>query len=178
MIYFVTGSDNKFGEVQAFIPNIQKLHIDIPEIQEIDAKKIVEAKLAKAVELHDGELIVEDTSLYLECLGGLPGPLVKWFEKTMASKGIAEMAIALGDVRATACSIIGYAGNNRPIEFFEGMIQGTLVLPRVESDFGWDNIFVPDGHTLTFAEMTKEEKGKISMRSIAVKKLKEHLASL
>lgn len=178
MISFITGSDNKFAEVMAFIPDLEKLHMDLPEIQEIDARKIIEAKLKVAMEQHRGTLMVEDTSLYLECLGGLPGPLVKWFEQTMQSEGIAKMAIALGDTRATARTIIGLATEAGDIAFFEGTVEGTLVLPRVPSNFGWDNIFVPNGHDRTFAEMTKEEKGKISMRSIAVLKLKERLEAL
>lgn len=174
-VNFITGSDNKFAEIKALVPEVEKLHMDLPEIQEIDAHKIIQAKLRVALEYHEGPLMVEDTSLYLECLGGLPGPLVKWFEKTMASEGIAKMAIALGDVRATACTVIGYAGVDREIHFFEGMMEGTLVMPRVPSNFGWDNIFVPNGYELTFAELTKEEKNKISMRAQAAMKLKTHL---
>jgi len=44
----------------------------LPELQEIDARKIIEAKLIEARKYHDGEFIVEDTSLYLNCLNGLP----------------------------------------------------------------------------------------------------------
>jgi inosine triphosphate pyrophosphatase len=175
MIQFITGSAHKFGEIRAIIPELEQLQLNLPEIQEIDAHKIVATKLKVAMEYHKGPLMVEDTSLYLECLGGLPGPLVKWFEQTMHAEGIAKMAIALGDARATARTLIGYADERGNIHFFEGMIEGTLVLPRVPTDFGWNNIFMPNGYDLTFEEISKEEKNKISMRGIAARNLKAYL---
>lgn len=174
-INFITGSDKKFREVKALLPDVIQLRMDLPEIQEIDAQKIVEAKLQVALTYHDEELIVEDTSLYLECLGGLPGPLVKWFEKTMATEGIAKMAIALGDTRAVARTIIGYVDSERAIHFFEGQVEGTIVMPRIPDAFGWDPIFMPNGYDRTFSEMTEEEKSAISMRGIAARKLLQHL---
>ena len=53
--------------------------------------------------------------------------------------------------------------------FFEGRIDGTLVeRPRGARGFGYDPIFVPDGHELTFAEMTAAEKHAISHRRRAL----------
>jgi inosine/xanthosine triphosphate pyrophosphatase family protein len=78
-IQFITGNKNKFAEAQKIISNLEQLDVDLPEIQEIDAKKVIEAKLQEARNLFEGEFVVEDTSLYLDCLNGLPGPLIKWF---------------------------------------------------------------------------------------------------
>ncbi len=66
MIYFITGNKNKFQEARALLPRIEQLDIDLPEIQEIDAEKIIEAKLIAAFEHKKGAFIVEDTSLYFE----------------------------------------------------------------------------------------------------------------
>lgn len=83
MIYFITGNKNKFEEVRAILPDAEQLDIDLPEIQEIDAHGIIRAKLHAAFAHEEGEFIVEDLSFYLECLNGLPGPLIKWFLKTI-----------------------------------------------------------------------------------------------
>src|SRR3989344_1886782 len=164
--YFITGNENKFKEVQAMLPKVEQLNIDLIEIQSKDAKEILKHKLQEAQKDHTGEFIVEDTSLYLEGMNGLPGPLIKWFEKTIALQGIADLTKVFGD-KAKAVVLIGYA-NNTKIEFFEGVIEGTIVSPRGENGFGWDKIFIPKGYDKTFAEMTKEEKNKISMRKLAV----------
>ena len=116
--YFITGNKNKFAEVQSIIPKIEQLDIDLPEIQDIDAKNIIKAKLLEAFTYKEGSFIVEDTSLYLDCLNGLPGPLIKWFLATVGNDGIYNIAKKLGNSSAQAKTIIGYAKNKNKIEFF------------------------------------------------------------
>ena len=70
-------------------------------------------------------------------------------------------------------TIIGY-NNKDNIYYFEGEILGEIVSPK-GSGFGWDSIFKPKGYNKTFGEMDKIEKNQISMRNIALQKLKDHL---
>ncbi len=174
-LYFITGSKGKFEEVKAIIPQVEMLDIDLPEMQEVDAKKIIEAKLRAAFDHHEGEFLVEDTSLYYDALNGLPGPLVKWFLKTIGNEGLYTLAKNMGNTKATARAIIGYAKNKDDISFFEGVIKGEIVSPRGDQGFGWDPVFQPEGHTKTFAEMTLEEKNSLSMRKLAALQLKQAL---
>ncbi len=174
-LYFITGNKNKFSEVKKVFPNIKQLDIDLPEIQEIDAKKIIEAKLFEALKYKKGEFIVEDTSLYLNCLNGLPGPLIKWFMKSIGNKGLFELAKNFNNYKAEAKTIIGYAKNSDEIYYFEGNIKGIIVSPEGKKGFGWDPIFQPEVYSKSFAELTEEEKNKISMRGVALNKLKEFL---
>ena len=172
-LYFITGNENKLREAREIIGEIESLNINLIEIQSIDAKEIIKHKLNEAKKHHSGNFIVEDTSLIIESMNGLPGPLIKFFEKTIGLNGISKMAKHFGD-KAIARVIIGYSSEDK-IEFFEGAINGTIVESRGENGFGWDKIFIPEGHTKTFAEMSSEEKNKISMRKIAFEKLKEYL---
>lgn len=174
-LYFITGNKNKFEEVRAVLGEVEQLDIDLPEIQDIDAKNIIRAKLLDALNHKDGQFIVEDTSLYLDCLKGLPGPLIKWFLKTIGNEGLANLAEKLGNNRAEAKTIIGYAKNRDEVKFFEGSVPGMIVAETGVSGFGWDPIFQPNGHDKTFAEMTAKEKNEMSMRKVAVEKLKEYL---
>jgi len=174
-LYFITGNKNKFEEVKAILGDVEQLDIDLSEIQDIDAKNIIRAKLLEAMNHKEGTFIVEDTSLYLDCLKGLPGPLIKWFLKTIGNEGLASLAEKLDNNKAEAKTIIGYAKSRDEIEFFEGSISGTIVVQVGTSGFGWDPIFQPDGFDKTFAEMTAEEKNSVSMRKIAVEKLREFL---
>ena len=175
MIYFITSSKNKFQEVKAMLFNVEQLEIDLPEIQEIDARKIIEAKLKAAFEHHKGAFIVEDTSLYLDCMNGLPGPLVKWFLKTIGNAGLYEITQTFHNTSAQAKTIIGYAKNSDETAFFEGVVEGVIVSPQGDDGFGWDPIFQPDGYKKTFAQMFQEEKNAISMRRVALDKLKKFL---
>lgn len=175
MIYFITGNKNKFFEIKAIIPEVQQLEINLDEIQEIDAKKIIEHKLNEAFKHKKGEFIVEDTSLYLAGLNGLPGPLIKWFLGALGNEGIFDIVKKTGNDYAEAKTIIGYAKNPNEIHFFEGSIKGKIVRPTGETSFGWDPIFKPEGYSKSFQELSKEEKNKISMRAIAAEKLKKFL---
>ena len=175
MIYFITGNKNKFDEAKMILPEIEQLEMDLPEIQEIDAHKIIKAKLEEALKHKEGEFIVEDTSLYLDCLNSLPGPLIKWFLQTIGNEGLVNLTVKLGNNKAIAKTIIGYAENEDEVYFFEGTIQGKIVEVSGQTKFGWDPIFMPDSHDFTFEQMGKEEKNKISMRRQALDKLKEFL---
>lgn len=174
-LYFLTGNVNKFTETQSIIPNIERLDIDLPEIQEIDAREVIRAKLLEAIKHKQAEFIVEDTSLYFDCLNGLPGPLIKWFMQTMGNEGLYNIVKKFENNRAEAKTIIGYAKNIDEIYYFEGSIKGEIVLPTGKFGFGWDQIFQPEAYSKSFAELTQEEKNDISMRRIALNKLKEFL---
>lgn len=174
-IYFVTGNAGKVRELRAVVPEIEQLDVDLPEIQHSDARKIIEAKLQEALKIHDGPLIVEDTSLYLDVLNGLPGPLIKWFLKSIGTEGVYKMANSMGNTAASARTLIGFATEDGSIEFFEGVIEGDVVSPRGDNGFGWDEIFQPHGHAQTFAQMGREQKDKMSMRRLAAEQLKRSL---
>lgn len=178
-IYFITGNENKFREAKGILPDLEQLDLDLPEIQEIDPKEIIRAKIKEAKRHHQGMFIVEDVSFYLDCLkgenGGLPGPLIKWFLKTVGTEGIFDIANRAENSNARAVALLGLFEQDDDIHFFEGEIVGKVVSPRGDNIFGFDPIFVPNGYDKTFGEMTKEEKNKISHRKLALEKLKNHL---
>ncbi len=174
-ITFVTGNQNKFTEAKEFIPDLEMHNLDLVEIQELDSQKIIEAKLVETKKYLDGNIIVEDNSLTFSCLGALPGPLVKWFEKSIGNDGLYNICNLNNNYNATAKVTIGYIQEDNTLNYFEGIIEGKIVAPRGENGFGWDAIFEPAGQTKTFAEMTPEEKNQISMRKIAFQKLADFL---
>lgn len=59
---------------------------------------------------------------------------------------------------------------------FDGIAEGEIIESKLGSEgFGYDPVFVPAGHTRTFAEMTLDEKNELSHRAKALAKMKEHL---
>ncbi|GCE50214.1 inosine triphosphate pyrophosphatase [Thermosporothrix hazakensis] len=177
-LFFLTGNKHKLAEVRALIPHVEGIDMDLPELQEIDPHTIIAAKLREAQKHHPGSFIVEDTSLFLEGMNGLPGPLVKWFLKTVGVEGIYKLTETFENAKATARTLIGYADEAGTLHFFEGVISGTVVSPRGSNGFGWDALFQPDGSTKTFAEMSPEEKTHYSMRRIALEALQRYLETV
>lgn len=177
MICFLTGNKNKFKEANAVIEDLEQLDIDLPEIQELDAKEVIKYKLQEAQKHQLDDVVVEDNSLSLECLNGLPGPLIKWFLKTIGVEGLANLARKLENNNAEAKVLIGYSKDGE-IYFFESSVKGKIVEPRGEHGFGWDPIFQPDGFDKTYGEVSSEDKMKIGMekpRKIVFTKLKAFL---
>jgi non-canonical purine NTP pyrophosphatase (RdgB/HAM1 family) len=171
-LYFATGNSGKFAEVQFILGDVQQLDIDLPEIQDLDAKNVIRAKLSAARHYRATELLVEDTSLSCRCLNGLPGPLIKWFLQALGDEGLYNVVRLLGNNQAEAKTVIGYVDSTGQVHFFEGAMLGHIVSPRGDNGFGWDRIFMPDGAEKTFAEMNDAEKNACSMRRAALKQFR------
>ena len=178
-LIFITGNLNKLEEARKILPefNILQEDTDLPEVQELNAEVIIREKIRTALKLFDKPVFVEDTSLYLDELNGLPGPLIKWFIKSIHCRGIVDMLSAFKNKSAKAACLIGYGEPPNKILVFKGEIKGEIVEPRGETKFGWDPIFQPIDSEDTFAEMSKVEKNKISHRAKAFQAFKEYLTT-
>ncbi len=180
-LYFVTGNTGKYKEIAEYIPNLKMSNFkDIPEIQSLDINEIIKFKLSMAKDksnYSNCNLIVEDTGLYLKALNGFPGPLVKFMLESIGNDGIFNICNKLNNYEAEATTCFGlYNSNKNEISFFSATIEGVITSPRGNFGFGWDQIFIPEGSGITFAEMEAvEEKNKFSMRTIALKKICNYL---
>lgn len=173
-IQFATGNQSKLAEVRRLLGPVRQLSLDLVEIQELEAPLIIKAKLELAQAAGHENVLVEDTSLEINGLGGLPGPLVKWFEQALGLERLAELAEKSGDPRACARTSFGFAASSGQIIFAEGELRGLITNPR-GTGFGWDAIFQPDGFSQTLGEMSREQKDLLSMRSRAVDQLRKKL---
>ncbi|MBW4062094.1 non-canonical purine NTP pyrophosphatase [Candidatus Saccharibacteria bacterium] len=176
MLTFITGNVGKLKEAQAVIPELVGLDLALIEIQSLDSKAVIAAKLDEAAAKHEGEFIVEDTSLSFVAGNGLPGPLIKWFGKSIGFEHLPHIGEALGSNAAVAQVWIGYRHSSGETTFYEGRIDGQIVPPRGTNGFGWDDVFQPDGYDLAFAEMSDDIKNSLSMRRLAFEQLKANLA--
>lgn len=177
MLYFATSSQHKFQEMQRLLPELQQLPLTLPEIQSMDLCKIAEFKLRTAFDQLHQPVIVDDTGLYLDCLNGFPGPMIKYLLEAVGVAGIHKLVSGYQSQQAIAKTVIGYIDQNGP-QFFEGIVSGTIVKPAGDQNFGWDSIFVPTGHTQTYAQMSIDQKNRISHRAWALQKFKSFYLSI
>lgn len=124
--------------------------------------------------------LADDSGLCIQALGGRPGIYsARWAEGgkdfTLASKKIESELEGNPDRRAYfACALSLYWPEDSHFETVEGIVNGTLTFPpRGNKGFGYDPIFIADGYSETFAEISPEEKHKISHRADAFRKLLE-----
>ncbi|XP_072130359.1 inosine triphosphate pyrophosphatase [Mobula birostris] len=179
-VVFVTGNAKKLEEVVQILGDkfpftLVSKKIDLPEYQgepdEISIKKCQEA--AREIQ---GPVIVEDTCLCFNALGGLPGPYIKWFLSKLRPEGLYKMLTGFEDKSAYALCTFAYSTGNLedPVKLFRGKTLGKIVDPRGPRDFGWDPCFQPDNFDQTYAEMPKALKNTISHRYKALRELADY----
>jgi inosine triphosphate pyrophosphatase len=172
----ITGNKHKLAEFKRLIPDtitFDNLSIDLAEIQSLDSNKIVEHKVREAYKLINKPVIVEDVSAGLDSLKGLPGPFIKFFEERLGRDALYQLAGENKEASVT-CTIGYYDGTD--LFICQGEIKGSVKPIETDKGFGFDAVFVPNGHKLSFAEMGTHQKDKISHRAIAVAKLVDHLS--
>lgn len=175
-IHFVTSNKKKLRELSNLLQKqLIQVHLDLNEIQTCDLKVLVEDKLSQAWKRLGCSLLVEDTSLYFNAWGELPGPLVKWFVENLGPHGMYQAFQNFNNQKARAVCCLGYTSDGETLHLFHGEVEGKIVAPRGLSGFGWDSIFCPEGTQRSFAEMSEEEKGEFSPRGRSAEMFKDFL---
>jgi len=114
--------------------------------------------------------------LYFEELNGLPGALIKFFVKKLTLEQICFLIKENRSALAVTCIVYF---NGKELKIFKGETKGEIAKdPKGTNGFGWDPIFIPEGYSQTFAEITSEEKEDKFMRKEAIKKLRTHIDKL
>jgi len=175
-IEYITSNRKKYEEAVLILQpwELEQVEMDLPELQG-EPEEIIREKAFVALHHHQKPLIVEDVSMFVTALGGLPGPYVKDFLKKLGEQGLSQLVHKFDDHTAYVSCIAAYIAPGEQPHIFEGRQKGIIVTPRGDTRHGsvsWNTIFQPDGFTKTFGELTLEEHSKISMRRIALEKLK------
>jgi non-canonical purine NTP pyrophosphatase (RdgB/HAM1 family) len=162
---FVTSNENKWREAQLILGrSLDRITLDLPEIQAATTMEVALEKAKVAFALLKRPVIIEDAGLELTALKGFPGPFIKFWEKLGGLESICRAVDGLADRRATAvCALVAYdAKGPQP---FEGRAEGTIApAPKGKNGFGWDAVFIPEGESRTWAEVTQAEKDARSHR--------------
>ena len=177
-LYFVTGNKEKLREAKEILQgfDIEQIDLDLPELQG-EPDEIVKEKAKLACEKAGKPVFVEDTSLCFNALKGLPGPYIKDFLKKMSVAGLYDLAKRYEDKGAVAVCSIGFCKPGGEALVFQGKVKGTVVSPRGDTRFQWDQIFMPEGYDKTFSQMTVEVKSRISHRKLAFEEFRSWLNS-
>lgn len=181
-IAFVTSNPGKVEEAKKFFRplgvDVYQLRFEYPEIQADTLEEVAEYGVKWLAERIDGPFFLDDSGLFIEALSGFPGVYSAYVYKTLGYQGILKLLEGETNRKAYFKSIVAYWDGE--LHTFEGRVDGEITRePRGEGGFGFDPIFRPMGFNRTFAEMTTEEKNKISHRGLALKAfatwLKENL---
>jgi XTP/dITP diphosphohydrolase len=177
----VTSNEGKFREAERILAgvgrDVEMLSIEYPEIQGESLKEVVLFGLNWLSQKIEGDVLIEDSGLFIESLGGFPGVFSSYTYKTLGLDGVLELMRSERNRNAHFESCIGFLfeGETRT---FSGKCEGAI--PEQErgvKGFGYDPIFIPRGESRTFGEMDTDEKNRISHRGKAFQKLISFLQS-
>jgi XTP/dITP diphosphohydrolase len=171
-----TSNDGKRREFSRIlgIPLLM-IQLSLEEVQDIDTEIVCRKKAQGAFSILKRPLIVDDTGFGLEALNGFPGALVSWAINAGGNEVLFRMLPAKSSSAAIITTSVGFAYRNE-VEIFSGVLKGSVVKEsRGDGGFGFDSVFIPDGYSKTFAELSDEEKDLISPRALVLARLKEYL---
>lgn len=191
-IVFASHNEGKIKEIKKLLAPYgikvkSALDMNLPDVEET-GKTFEENSLLKSrtiAKLINMPCLADDSGLCVDALNGAPGVYSaryapnRDFDKGM-EKLLAEMEKSPNKSRNAHFScVISLAWPDGQYKVFAGQVDGKIAFHKMGAGgFGYDPLFVPEGFTSSFAQMSQEEKNKISHRGRAVEKLKDFLNNL
>ncbi len=179
-LVFATNNLHKIKEISPLIQNDFHLlslsdlnfYDEIPETQD-SLEGNASQKAQTIFNKFAKNCFADDTGLEIEALDGEPGV----YSARYAGEGcsfqdnidkVLQKMQGINNRKARFRTVISLILEGKEY-FFEGCVNGKILTEKHGNDgFGYDPIFMPDGFSISFAEMTLEQKNQISHRSIAV----------
>jgi XTP/dITP diphosphohydrolase len=190
-LVIATHNPGKLREIAALmeplgITCVSAKELDLPEPEEIGNTFVDNAdlKAREAADLSGLPALADDSGLCVDALQGSPGIFsARWAEDEQGNRDwrramervwreIEGAGPEAGHDAHFACALAIAWPNDGQAENFEGRVDGSLTWPpRGANGFGYDPMFVANGHKVTFGEMDPAEKHAISHRADAFRKL-------
>lgn len=189
-IFIATGNKKKIGEIKPLLEGYEVLSIadgiEIPEVVE-DKDTFEGNSQKKALEIAkylNMVTVADDSGLMAEALEGAPGVYSARYagEDSNDLKNNQKLIRELSNKenkKAKFVSVISVAKPNGEVYSFRGEVHGIIIeKARGENGFGYDPHFYYEPLEKTFAELTLEEKNKISHRANALLKMKNEIEKI
>lgn len=189
-LVFATHNTHKLKEIQALLPqtievlSLNDIHCteDITETSlTIEENALLKAKYIS--EKYGYNVFADDTGLEVAALNSAPGVFSARYagEHKNDADNVQLLLQNMKDItnrQAQFKTVIALCWENKTYTF-EGIAKGTIAEnPLGDNGFGYDPIFIPEGYTKTFAEISAKEKNRISHRAKALEKLLHFLSRL
>ena len=188
-LLLATHNGGKLEEVRALLPGLDVVSaadLDLPEPAETEDTFLGNARIkARAAAQATGlPALADDSGIEVDALGGAPGVrTADWAETPtgrdfmLAMTRTHDALLAAGAPQPWTARFVSFlvlAWPDGEEASFEGRAEGQVVWPpRGPQGHGYDPVFVPEGDTRTFAEMTPDEKNALSHRGKSIRAFKE-----
>jgi XTP/dITP diphosphohydrolase len=176
-IVLVTQNKHKLAELTPLFEEyglpFETTSLEKFEIRSSDVEEIAKAAAQHAFMTLRKPVVLDDTGFFVSSLKDFPGAYAAFALKSIGYQGILKLLEGEKDRSARFVTAVGFCDGTH-LKTFVGEMQGTISEHASGSEgFGYDPIFIPDGFTKTYAELTFDEKISISHRSKAFRKFLE-----
>ncbi len=174
-VTFITGNQNKADYLEKLLGlPIKHQKVDLEEIQSLDQQEIMQHKVHQAYKLVGEPVLVEDVSLEFEAMGRLPGTYIKSFVEELGYEELCRLVDGKGRGCVAKCTYGYYDGTVE--KYWSGEHAGTIPEHPYDGEaFGWDVIYIPDGHTVTRAELNEEDNYETYLKIKPIEAVREFL---
>lgn len=147
------------------------VQLNRPKI-EIQADSLEEIAVYSMDQIPDTNCFLEDAGIFIDTLNGFPGPYSAYVFRTLGCTGILRLMKNHENRRARFLSVIVFRDPTGKKATFQGETIGTIAFEECGTGgFGFDPVFIPEGTTKTYAEISPSEKDTISHRGKAARDL-------
>lgn len=178
-LYFASSNRHKYKEFRRMLSDLAEvkwIQVEYLEPQGYDLEEIATTSALWLGDRIPKPFFLEDAGLFINALGGFPGPFSSYVFSKIGNEGIIKLMEGVEDRRAQFRSVIALHTGERVLTFV-GVSEGRIADRPRGDGWGFDPIFSPEGAGgLTFGELG-EEKDYFSHRGYSARELRHFLQS-
>lgn len=179
MFVLITSNREKMREFEVVLKGssirFETLNAEKPELQSEDICEIAKTAAKVCTERIGKPVVVEDSALAIEALGGFPGPYTRYIYERIGNSGLVKLMQGKKNRQCWYKSAIGYCEPGKEPLCFLGVEEGKISeKEKGKGGWGQDPIFIPKGKSRTYGELKKKSDVNL-FRKEAIEKLKDFL---
>lgn len=178
-IIYVTGNWAKILSAKQILEplgiSVENVKMETTEIQANTVEEIAMYSAKEASEKLKCSVLKNDSGLFVEALGGFPGPYTHYVDETLGEDGLLKLLEGIENRKACFIEAFAYCEYGKEPIVFKSITKGTISKYKSgEYGWSWDFIFIPEGHDKTLANYPDNERFLL-WNTDAYKALAEHL---
>ena len=164
-IIYVTGNMSKLMSARNILEplgfEIDNIKMDTMEIQADSVDEVAMHSAKEASNKLKCAVLKNDTGLFVDALGGFPGPYTHYVDEKLGEDGLLKLLDGVSDRRASFIEAFAYCEYGKEPVVFKSITRGQIATEKSGTyGWSWDFIFIPDGQTKTLATFDDSERFK------------------
>ncbi len=181
-IVLVTQNEHKLAELtplcEEYNVPFETTTLEKLEIRSDSVEEIANAAAKHAFVTLGRPVVLDDTGFFVSALNDFPGAYAAFVLKAIGYQGILKLLDGVKDRTAKFVTAVGFCDGTH-LKTFVGEMRGTVSdRPSGSEGFGYAPIFIPEGYSETYADLTFSEKVSISHRTKAFRSFLEWRISI